>query len=142
MVEPLFPWPRSQEEDAEWDRLHMGCTSRSLQKKKRPLENWWGNGSKPNVLWTDEDWLAWAKRVEDEDKLYYDRPPRPKPKPRPRYTDTIRPCPICMGIINMNTTAMCPECGHSSKSKHVVGEKVEVALPRSLSAPEVRTVKE
>ena len=54
--------------------------------KKRPLENWWGNGPMPDPLWTNEEWAVWMLRVEKEDELVSTRPcPRPRSQPKPRY---------------------------------------------------------
>ena len=63
----------------------MGCyVNDPPPKRKRPLENWWGNGPKPDIIWGNKDWADWADRVENEDKLYYDRPNGLPPPPEPR----------------------------------------------------------
>ena len=72
----------------------MGCNINDPHKsRKRPLEDWWGNGTRPDLVWTNNDWSLWALRVEEEDKLY------------------IEECPICNGITD-SSNGKCYVCDY------------------------------
>ena len=60
----------------------MGINYGGPPKTQAVLENWWGNGPKPRIMWSYEEWLAWANLVIDDSILRVRRPP-PYPRPRP-----------------------------------------------------------